>query len=545
MKAWLRRIGWRPPAALAPDSSPADGEYERWLALHDTPSQAESAAVWRVLGDDPPSISLIVDPRKASAAAVERSLKSIEAQTYSKLSVAIRPFDGESALRTEGEFVGMITAGDVLSPHAAAVLAAYLVANPDAELVYSDEDQIDDLDRRHSPYFKPDWSPDLSLAQDYACRMALLRRQALQPFAGRISAPARVALNEIILRLSEPGGRIVHAPYVLYHRSIGASDRGNQTAMRSSANRHLCRLGSRGRVAAHRDGARAEWRRPDPAPLVSLIVPTRDRVDLLANCIDGLQRCTDYPNLEVLILDNESTEAETHAFFDRVTDDRRFRVVHAPGPFNYPAINNLGAREARGEIIGLMNNDLAFTDPVWLSEMVSQACRPGVGAVGALLLYGDGSVQHAGCVLGIGGVASHVYKRRDPSDPGHGGRLQIAQDMSAVTAACLLTPRSVWTSLGGMDEDLAVAYNDVDYCLRVREAGLRVIWTPHARVFHLESSTRGDDKTGERRARLEAEKAKMAARWGDALLRDPFFSPNLSLGSTDCRPAFPPRRQLL
>lgn len=547
MRAWLDRIRRRHGAVEpVPTCAPEGREYERWLIEHDAPSEGESAAIWQVLGEDPPRITLIVDTSRAPSADVQRSLDSIRAQTYPNLSAHAGRFDAQTDLRADSDFVGVVSAGDRLAPHAAAVLAAWLVAHPDAAVVYSDEDCIDPDGRRHTPYFKPDWSPDLALVQDYATRMALFRRSALAAFAGQIRGPCRAVLIEMILRLGEEPGRILHAPFVLYHRQMKrALDRASETTLRRAANRHLARRGERGSVEATDAGLRVRWRRPAPAPLVSLIVPTRDRADLLATCIEGILERTHYPALEVLILDNESREPETHAFFDRIGADSRVRVVSAPGPFNYPAINNLGAREARGEIIGLINNDLKVIEPTWLDEMVAQVSRPGVGAVGALLLYGDGSIQHAGCVLGIGGVASHIYKGKLPSQAGHGGRLRAAQDMSAVTAACLLTPQSVWDSLGGLDEDLAVAYNDVDYCMRVRKAGLRVIWTPHARVFHLESSTRGDDKSGERRARLESEKAKMAARWGDALLHDPFFSPNLSLASTDCRPAFPPRRPLL
>jgi GT2 family glycosyltransferase len=242
-------------------------------------------------------------------------------------------------------------------------------------------------------------------------------------------------------------------------------------------------------------------------------------------------------------VDNDSREPKTQAYLSGLAADPRVRVLPFPGDFNYSAINNFGVSQCIGEVVGLLNNDLRVFEPGWLHEMVSHAVRPDVGAVGAMLYYPDDSVQHAGVVLGIGSVASHLFKRHKPDSTGYHCRMALAQDLSAVTAACLLTRRDVWDKVGGLDESLAVAYNDVDFCLRIREAGYRVIWTPFACLYHLESASRGAEDDPGKRARFESEKARMRKRWGNRLSNDPFYSPNLSLTSVDCRPAFPPRVQ--
>jgi GT2 family glycosyltransferase len=263
-------------------------------------------------------------------------------------------------------------------------------------------------------------------------------------------------------------------------------------------------------------------------------------VELLRVAVEGFLRETAYKNLEVVIADNDSTEEATKTYLEKISGHPRVRVVRCPGPFNFSRINNLAAREARGELIGLMNNDLKVLDPDWLKEMVSQVVRPDVGIVGAKLLYDDGSIQHAGVTLGIA-LASHLYKSFPGHAEGRNGRLMHAQDVSAVTAACLLIRREVWNEVGGLDEEFPVAYNDVDLCLKVRAAGYRIIWTPDARIYHLESRSRGRDVTPEKRDRLNEDKARLIERWGEQLDSDPFHSPNFSANHVDSRLSFPPR----
>ncbi|HJR21458.1 MAG TPA: glycosyltransferase family 2 protein, partial [Dongiaceae bacterium] len=284
---------------------------------------------------------------------------------------------------------------------------------------------------------------------------------------------------------------------------------------------------------------------PDPLPLVSIVIPTRDRKDLLEACIDSLDRATSYRDKEIIILDNDSVEAESKAYLATLSQRPDVRILSAPGPFNYPRLINLGVSHARGDLLMTLNNDIEAFEPDWLSEMVSQVSRPGVGVVGCLLLYPDRSVQHAGVIVGLSGVAGHMYADATSDDPGYAGRIYVAQDLSAVTGACQLMRRSLFEQLGGLDErHLAVAYNDIDFCLRVREAGLRVIYTPHARLLHHHSASRGSDIRIERLASFTWEREYMRSRWAHVIFDDPFFNPNLSLSGKRGRLATAPRPRL-
>ncbi|MCJ2033585.1 glycosyltransferase family 2 protein, partial [Methylobacterium sp. J-068] len=266
---------------------------------------------------------------------------------------------------------------------------------------------------------------------------------------------------------------------------------------------------------------------PEPAPLVSVIVPTRDRAELLGVALEGLLTSTDYPVLEVIVVDNESIEADTRALFARHAGDARVRVLPVPGAFNFSDLSNRGAAAARGSVLLFLNNDIEVIEPGWLREMVSIALDPGIGAVGAKLLYPDRTLQHGGIILGIGGVAGHSHPGLGEAEPGYFARMVLSQEVSAVTGACLAVRADAFAACGGFDaERLAVAFNDVDLCLRLRAHGYRNVWTPHARLIHHESKSRGAEDTPEKRARFEGEVAVMRARWGAQLRADPYYNPN-------------------
>jgi GT2 family glycosyltransferase len=272
-----------------------------------------------------------------------------------------------------------------------------------------------------------------------------------------------------------------------------------------------------------------------------LLIPTRDRADLLEQCIDSILEKTTYPNYEIVVIDNGSIEPETLEYFDKATKDRRVRVVRYDRPFNYSAINNFGASHARGEVIGLLNNDVQVIDGDWLREMVSHAWRPEIGVVGAMLYYPNDTIQHAGVILGIGGVAGHSHVGLPRGCPGDKHRAALAQSMSAVTAACAVLRAEVFREVGGLDESLQVAFNDVDLCLRVRERGYRNLWTPFAELYHHESASRGYEDTPEKLVRFRREENLMQERWGRALLREPAYNPNLSVTAAPFSLAYPPR----
>ena len=277
-------------------------------------------------------------------------------------------------------------------------------------------------------------------------------------------------------------------------------------------------------------------------PLVSVIIPTRDRVDLLRQIVNDVLTKTDYAPLELIVVDNQSRDPATRAYLEDIQKHPQMSVLSYDGAFNFSAINNLAARKARGEILAFLNNDLRIISEDWLREMVSHAMRPGVGAVGAKLYYPDNTIQHAGIILGLGNLAGYVHRYAPRDAAGHGGRLNRVQDCSAVTAACMVLKRAVFEDVGGFDEaNLPVAYNDVDLCLRLRERGYRILWTPHAELYHLESASRPSDFSPDEKQRYERECAYLKARWRHEVARDPFYNPNLTIAAEDYSLAWPPR----
>jgi GT2 family glycosyltransferase len=286
---------------------------------------------------------------------------------------------------------------------------------------------------------------------------------------------------------------------------------------------------------------------PDPAPPVSIIIPTRDRADLLESCIEGLRSRTSYQPAEILIIDHESVEPETHLLFERLTrSEPRLRILPYHGAYNYAAMNNMAIEQATGEVIALLNNDIDVRGPEWLGEMVSHAVRPGVGIVGAKLLYGDHRVQHAGIVLGPGPSLVHVQRLAEPDSLGYFGQLALTRELSAVTAACLVSRKAVLVEIGGFDAvNLPIAFNDVDLCLRAGDFGYRVVWTPFAELFHLEGASRGSDALPEQQARSRQELQYLYRTWAGVIENDPFHNKNVLFGWHEtCVPAPPRLRRL-
>jgi GT2 family glycosyltransferase len=289
------------------------------------------------------------------------------------------------------------------------------------------------------------------------------------------------------------------------------------------------------------DHWRIKYPLPSPVPLVSLIVPTRNALRFVKQAITSLLEKTDYPNFEIMVVDNGSDDPETVSYFEEITRraDPRLRVVSYHAPFNYSAINNFAVREAHGEILGFLNNDIEAINPEWLAEMVSQAVRPGIGAVGAMLYYPLNTIQHAGVILGLGGVAGHPFKEFPRGDQGQKNRMRLVQNYSAVTAACLLIRKDRFLEVGGFNEkDLPIAFNDVDLCCKLIAAGYRNLWTPHAEFYHHESATRGVEDTPEKKARFQSEIDYMMNTWGALLMADPAYNPNLTLVGEDFSPAY-------
>jgi GT2 family glycosyltransferase len=451
-----------------------------------------------------------------------------------------------------GDYVGLLDHDDELRPHALLEMAEALAADPGLALLYSDEDKIDEHGRRFDPYFKPDWNLDLLLGQNYVCHFTVIRADLVREAGGFRAGFEGSQDHDLILRCTRAlsAQQVRHIPKVLYHwRAIPGSTALHRDAKDYAADagaravaEHLRDVGSDAQVELLEQGHyRVRWPLPQPPPLVSLIVPTRDRPELLRTCIESLLSLTRYPDFEILVVDNQTADSEALAYLDDLRRRNRVVVLDYDAPFNYSAINNWAAARARGSVLGLVNNDIEVISPDWLSEMVSQAMRPGVGAVGAMLYYPDDRIQHAGVILGLGGIANHAYVGEPAGFPGHGGRARVAQAMSAVTGACLIVRKNVYEQVGGLDERLQVAFNDIDFCLRLGEAGYRNVWTPFAALYHHESASRGSDESGEKRERFLREIALMEQRWGRLLERDPAYNPNLSLTGTGFDLADPPR----
>ena len=479
----------------------------------------------------------------ASASPHVRRVLEEAAREDPRIKVVFREHNGHisaasnSALQlATGDFVALLDHDDELAEHALYLMAETLAARGDCDLVYSDEDKFDT-----EPHFKPDWNPDLLLSQNYLAHLCAFRRARVVELGGFREGFEGSQDHDLALRAA---GIVAHAPFVLYHWRPAEGSTARAAAAKGYTTGASVRavqehVGARALVEAGPlpNTCRLRWRLPDPPPLVSLIIPTRDQRALLQNCIESIRRSTSYRNYELIVVDNQSRDKDTLAYLSSLDA----KVLRHDAPFNFAAINNLAVRESRGAVVGLLNNDLEAIEPGWLEEMVSQAMRAEIGAVGARLLYPDRTLQHGGIILGIGGVANHAHRFFSESDHGYFSRAQLAQNVSAVTAACMLIRRDTWDRAGGMDEALAVAFNDVDFCLRVQKLGLRNLWTPFATLLHHESQSRGPENTPAKRARFRGERDLMLQRWGDLLANDPAYNPNLSLESEDFSLAWPPR----
>jgi O-antigen biosynthesis protein len=485
----------------------------------------------------------------ASASKVKQFIAELAAKDP-RVEVVYRPRNGHiceasnTALEiVKGEFVALLDHDDCLTPDALFQVVKALQTQPDAGLLYSDEDKINDAGERFEPHFKPQWNPDLLLAQNYLSHLGVYRTSLVREVGGFREGFEGSQDHDLALRISRRlrPHQVVHIPHVLYHWRATAGS----TALNASAKTYTSQAGLKA-VQDHManthptasvsagQGAntyRIHWPLPQPAPLVSLLVPTRDKLEVLQPCVDALLQRTSYAHFELLILDNQSTCSQTLAYMKEVAvRDPRVRVLPWNHAFNYSAINNFGVAQARGSIIGLVNNDIEPINPDWLDEMVRQVCRPDIGCVGAKLYYPNDTIQHAGVVLGIGGVAGHSQKYFSRNANGYFGRLHLAHNVSAVTGACLLVRKAVFQEVGGLDEaNLKVSFNDVDFCLKVREAGYRNLFTPYAELYHHESISRGPNDTRAKRAVADAEAQFMRQKWGKLLDNDPYYNPNLTL----------------
>ncbi len=571
---------------------PGDAQsYHFWILDHYTPDAERRSAIQTAADSLPPgvSVSLIVidDSRKVND--ISATLATIRAQLCDRFELIVvgRPAtciavarQDPSAItlvskepdfprsfnmlleRCRGAFVWVLDSTMRLELDAVFHIAVRVANDPDNRIVAfcADHDTTDADGRRLSPCFRSGWDPDAALCRGDWSRDVLLRTACVRDAGGVRPDYRGCEWDDLALRVMRTAGDdgVCHIPRPLFSLAphvYWAQRRGAERALvvrgRSwfqLVNDHLAQMnGTRmpppELVPTGNDTpARVVYRVPDPPPLVSIIIPTRDKVDLLRSCIDGLLYRTNYPRIEILVIDNRSVELQTHAYLTEISERPNVRVLRFDRDFNWGAMNNLGARAAEGDIVLLLNNDTDVIDPDWLSEMVAQVMRPEVGVVGAKLLYHDRTVQHAGLVLGPDAHAFHRFRHVTDTAPGYRDELAQVRNVSAVTGACLAIRRDVFEAVGGIEETtLAVTWSDVDLCFRVRERGYRVICTPFARMLHLELATRGADDTPERITRAERERQAIMLRWPWLANEDRYFNPNFQLQEGDTRLASSPR----
>ena len=529
------------------------------LPVYNTPERWLRRCIESVLAQANPHWELCIADDASPAPHVQAVLQEYASRDQ-RIRVSRREQNGHISAASNtaldmatGEFVALLDHDDELRPHALLEMAQTIAKDPSLAFLYSDEDKIDAQGNRSQPYFKPDWNPDLLLSQNYLCHFSAIRTSLVREVGGFRAGFEGSQDHDLFLRCTEhlEACQIHHIPKVLYHwRAIPGSTALERQAKdyASSAglkavSEHILRSHAAASVQELPHGHyRVTWSLPEPSPKVSIIVPTRDRLPLLQACVDSVLARTDYPDYQIVVVDNQSIEPSTLAYLAQIQAHPVVRVLRYDQPFNYSAINNWAVSQCNGTVLCLLNNDIEAIDAGWLTEMVSHACRPGVGAVGAMLYYPDRTIQHAGVILGIGGVANHAYAGRPAGYPGHGARALVVQNLSAVTGACLVVRRDAYEAVGGLDEHLKVAFNDIDFCLRLGRAGYRNVWTPFAELIHHESASRGNDDTPERRTRFVAEVDYMLQRWGKEIRRDPAYNPNLSLQGVNAELSFPPRQ---
>lgn len=554
-------------------------EYDKWLPKH-LPTAGELERQRKEVFGYQPKISIVVPLYRTKEDFLRQMVDSVKAQTYRNWELCLSDGSGEpSPIRTllekyeaederirvvyheetlriaentneairvaTGDFIALGDHDDVLTPDALYECVKALNEKPETEVLYSDEDKmsIDGTDF-FQPHFKPDFNLDLLHTVNYICHLFVVKRELLDR-VGYLRPEFDGAQDyDLILRCVEATKEIYHIPRILYHwRSHDNSTSENPESKRyafdagqRALNAHYERIGVKAEAypGEYLGLYRTRYFR-DHDPLISIIIPNKDHIDDLERCIRSIEEKSAYRNYEYIIVENNSTEEETFAYYQELEQKNpKVHTVYFKGPFNYSEINNFGAEHAKGEYLLLLNNDTEVINEDWLEEMLGYCMRPDVGIVGARLYYEDDTIQHAGVVLGFGGIAGHCFVQKKRGDTGYCHRIICAQNYSAVTAACMMVRKSVFDQVGGLSTDLAVAFNDIDFCLKVRDAGYLVVYNPYAELYHYESKSRGLEDTPEKKERFGREIATLESHWEEIFSKpDPYYNPNLTLKSQD------------
>jgi O-antigen biosynthesis protein len=511
------------------------------MPVFNPPEQGLRAAIASVVDQIYPNWQLCIADQASTQPHVQTVLKEYASQ-YSQIKILYQTQSScmaecsNSALSlATGEFIAVLNQEDLLTADALYELVLLLNRHPEADFIYSDEDKVDASGGLSEPYFKPDWCPDSLLSRMYIGDLSLYRRLLINSVQGFRAGYEGSQAYDLVLRVTEKTDQIFHIPKILYHRRIhttpGAANADAVAAANRAIHDALIRRNQPGRVISSPTGQHTVRYEIQAFKRVTIIIPTKNLGDVLDQCLSSIFEQTDYPDYEVLLIDNGSTESKALAVIQQwqTQEPNRFRSEVLDIPFNYSKINNYAAQLARGNYLLFLNNDTEVLAADWLSSLVEQAQRPEIGAVGALLLYPDHTIQHAGVVLGIGGAAGHSHKHFPADADGYFGQIKTVNNYSSVTAACLMCRREVFEQVGGFTEDLAVSLNDVDLCLKMLNAGYWNVYLPHVTLYHYESKSRGNDHlTMEKLARSIQEQAYLKHQWGKLIESDPCYSPHLT-----------------
>ncbi len=548
MSNWVERFALQPKLSIV---MPVFNTDLRWLIEAIESVRRQLYPHWELcLSDDASTLSGVKE-RLLEYAGKDERIRAVFREKNGHISA-----NSNNALSiATGDFIVLMDADDVIPEDALYWVAKEINDHPDVDLIFSDEDKIDIEGRRFDPYFKPDWNPALMLSQNMFCHLGVYRRSLVTKVGGFRVGFEGSQDHDLVLRCAdatEPS-KIRHIPHVLYHwraipESTASSPEAKPYVWNAGARAiedHLARSGIKGRVK-HASGVfyQVEYEPPTEWPKVSIVMPSGCKLELLHPCLSELLARTTYPNFEVLLTINEIRfqNEEQAACLKEFAKDPRVRILaYKDRDFNYSWVNNWASRQGSGSILCFLNDDIKIITTDWLEKLVVRLQLSGVGAVGVMLYYPNETIQHAGVILGLGGVAGHSFKGMARGSHGYFSRARLEQDLSCVTAACLAVRREIFEDLNGFDERLAIAFNDVDFCVRLREEGWRIIWTPQVEHYHLESQTIGHHASDDRALAFQKEVRMMRERWGAILDSDPFYNPNLSLQDEKMALAFPPR----
>lgn len=442
-----------------------------------------------------------------------------------------------------GEFVGFLDHDDELSSDALYEVAKLLNENQDLDLIYSDEDKITTKGKRINPHFKPDWSPDTLYSYNYITHFLVMNRIIINKLGGFREGYDGAQDYDLLLRATEISNKIAHIPKILYHwrmhkRSVSFSSRSKPYAYEAAKKAIKESLYRKKIEADVLDGFfigsyRVKYKIFNN-PKVTIIIPTKDKIEILKRCIKSILEKTNYDNYEILIVDNKSVNSNTFKYYNEIKLNPKIKIISYNEPFNYSKINNYAIKFVSSEYIIFLNNDIEVISKEWITAMLEHIQRKEIGIVGGLLYYPNNTIQHAGVIIGIGGFAGHSHRHFLRDAMGYMGRIRIIQNLSAVTGACLMTKKNIFNEIGGFDENYSHALNDIDFCLKVREKGYLIIYTPYTELYHYESLTRGYEETPEKLKRFRKEIEYFRKKWKDILIKgDPYYNNNLTLERED------------